>query len=365
MTLPTTSIHDKSALERVRRHLRLDPQDLRRFRNALLKHQRDADAALAFLPERARDAFRGSVDIHPLELVRRLDSEVDGGSKLVFRTRAGLLVETVLLRIASGRTSVCVSSQVGCAAACSFCATGNMGIARDLPFDEVLDQVVQANLILSQEKRQVRNVVFMGMGEPFHNEANVHAAVEALVAPEAFALSPKHVVVSTVGIPDAMLRFAETMPDVQLALSLHSARQPVRESIIPLAKRHPLDELRDVIKQLNDRNVSRMLIEYLMLENVNDGPEDLDALINYLKGLDVHVNLIPYNPIAQAPGLAGSSEERTTDFANELKEKGFRVTVRRSLGGDIDAACGQLIQEGMADVIRLRTRANSCGDADD
>src|SRR5687767_6262869 len=165
----SASIYETRNIDQLRRELRLDPQALRRFRNALLKHGRSDADALAELPAEARDAFANQVDLHALQLHSRSDSQQDGASKLLFRTRAGMLIESAILRIATGRTTLCVSSQVGCAAACDFCATGKMGIAQNLSPAEILDQVVQSRQILAAEGRQLRNLVFMGMGEPFHN----------------------------------------------------------------------------------------------------------------------------------------------------------------------------------------------------
>src|SRR6185369_10311666 len=151
----------------------------------------------------------------------------------------------------TGRVSLCVSSQVGCAAACSFCATGQMGIAKSLSAAEILDQVVLAGERMRAEDRAVRNIVFMGMGEPFHNEEAVYDAITALLAPEMFHYPAGRILISTVGIPDAMIRCARRFPEVNLALSLHSVRQDVRERLIPLAAKSRLDDLREAIARVN------------------------------------------------------------------------------------------------------------------
>ena len=198
-------------------------------------------------------------------MTRALDG---AASKLLFRTADGNLVETVILRIASGRTSLCVSSQVGCAARCGFCATGQMGIAVNLTRDEILDQVIQANELLRPEGRSIRNVVFMGMGEPLHNEPAVVEALEVLLSPQCFDLPPGRVIVSTVGIPDALARCAARFPRLGLALSLHSARQDVRERLIPLARRYTLPMLRSVLEQVTGQTGRRVMIEYLLLDGL-------------------------------------------------------------------------------------------------
>ena len=342
------SIHDANGLEELCCRWRAEPNHFRCLRNAFYKKQQTAREALDQLPESLRDAIGSALTLHTLELCRRQDSERDGASKLLFRTARGHLLETVILRIASGRTSLCVSSQIGCAARCGFCATGQMGMVVNLTRDQILDQVIQANQLLRDEGRSVRNVVFMGMGEPFHNETEVYEAVEVLLSPRCFALSAAHVLISTVGIPDALIRCAQRFPRLGLALSLHSARQEQRERLIPLARRYPLDSLRLAAAKVAASQRRPLMIEYLLLDGINDTDQDLEALTAYLRGLSVHINLIPYNPIEAAPGLCGTTPARRQAFADALTAAGFAVTIRYSLGADIAAACGQLVQHTRA-----------------
>ncbi len=338
------SIHDAATLETLRSRCRVEPNHLRRLRNCFYKKSQTAEEALCQLPESQRAAFGSSVAFHTLELCGRHDSQLDGASKLIFRTERGHLLEAVILRIDSGRTSLCVSSQVGCAARCAFCATGQMGIAINLSCEEILDQVIQANQLLRPEGRSIRNVVFMGMGEPFHNEAEVYQALDVLLAPQCFDLSAAHVLISTVGIPDALIRCAQRYPRVGLALSLHSARQEQRERIIPLARRYSLDVLRTAIAAVTALQRRPLMVEYLLFEGLNDTDQDLAELSAYLRGLPVHINLIPYNPITERRGLCGTSATRRREFADALIAAGFVVTIRYSLGADVAAACGQLVR---------------------
>lgn len=331
-----TSIYDLRGIEKLQRELQFDARSVRRLRTDLLKHFCDDEQALAKFPAADRIA------VHTLQLFRRDDSAMDGATKLLLRTSSGQAIESVILRTATGRTALCVSSQVGCAAACDFCATGRMGIARNLSAEEIVDQVLQAGQLLEAEDRFVRNIVFMGMGEPFHNEDNLHLALQWLISPALFHHSPTKILVSTVGIPDAMLRCAKRFPTVNLALSLHSVRQDVRERLVPLAKKYPLGRLRDTIGQLNRASPAPVMIEYLMLAGVNDSLDDANELVDWLNALNVHVNLIPFNPIDDAPQLTSSSREVRDRFANILKRAGFKTTIRYSLGSDIAAACGQL-----------------------
>jgi len=332
------NIFDRPGFEALRKELRLDPTVVRRLRVDLLKHFQSDAAALAPFPAPER------VSVHSLSLYHRSDSEVDGATKLLLQTATGMLIESVILRVASGRTALCVSSQVGCAAACDFCATGKMGIARNLSSAEILDQLLIAGQLLAVENRKVRNIVFMGMGEPFHNEANLFATLDALTAPELFNHPPTKLLVSTVGVADAMLRCAERFPAVNLALSLHSVRQEIREQLIPLARAYSLDQLRETVREVNAKTQSRVMIEYLLLAGRNDTESDARELIAWVEGLRVHVNLIPYNPIEESPHLVGSDKAIREAFAAQLKAAGIETTLRYSLGQDIAAACGQLVR---------------------
>ena len=335
---PPISIFDRPGFEVLRKELRLDPTVVRRLRIDLLKHFRSEEEALSSFPAPDR------VAVHALSLYHRSDSAVDGATKLLLQTASGMLIEAVILRVASGRTALCVSSQVGCAAACDFCATGKMGIARHLTATEILDQVLIAGQLLAPEKRKVRNIVFMGMGEPFHNEQNLYAALEALIAPDLFHHSPTKLLVSTVGVADALVRCAERFPTVNLALSLHSVRQETREQLIPLARIFPLPQLREAVQEVNAKTSAPVMIEYLLLAGRNDSESDARDLIAWVSGLRVHVNLIPYNPIEESPHLVGSDKPTREAFAAQLKAAGIETTLRYSLGQDIAAACGQLVR---------------------
>ncbi len=333
------SIYNTLEFEKVRRELNIDSQSIRKLRNALFKHFRSDESALREVPVGDR------LVLHHLKQASRHDSQIDGATKLLFRTATENLIEAVILRITSGRTTLCVSSQVGCAAACDFCATGKMGIARNLSAEEICDQVLHAGQILAEEGRVIRNIVFMGMGEPFHNEEQLYTAIEILIASQTFHFSPAKMLVSTVGIPEAMLRCARRFPQVNLALSLHSVSQPTRERLIPLAAKYPLEELKATLRKINALQGKPVMIEYLMLAGVNDSNESAHALVEWLSGLDTHVNLIPYNPIEDAPHLQGTERVGRERFAEILKQANLPTTIRYSLGADIAAACGQLVRK--------------------
>ena len=338
------SIFDSAAVDRLRAELKFEPRRLRALRTAYFKKFRGQATALDELPEEVRGEFARRVEFVPLKLEQAFDSQVDGATKLVLRTPSDMLIESVIMRTGTGRVSLCVSSQVGCAAACQFCATGQMGIARNLSTAEILAQVALAGERLALEDRSVRNIVFMGMGEPFHNEETLYETISALLVPELFHYPPRRILVSTVGIPEAMIRAARRFPKINFALSLHSVRQPVREELIPLAAKYPLAALREAVAAINRIQANTVMIEYLLLAGVNDSLDDARELAAWLTGLDAHVNLIPYNAIDSAPHLRTTDRPERDAFAEILRTAGFVTTIRYSLGADVAAACGQLVQ---------------------
>jgi 23S rRNA (adenine2503-C2)-methyltransferase len=351
------AIHDFDSITRIARAAKAPPDAVRRFGIRLYKKHVPFADALAALPDGAAERVGEGVELSPLALAERRDSRVDGATKIAFRTRDGRLIESVVLRFTTGRSSVCISTQVGCAADCAFCATGRMGLLRNLTAAEIVAQVLEAGRLLRTEDRRLRNLVFMGMGEPLHNERALHEAVAALRDVRRCGFTDRHIVVSTVGVPDAMVRFARAFPNVKLALSLHSARQEVRESIMPVARRHSLAQLRAALAEVAAIQGGRVMIEYLLLDGLTDRDDDLDALRNYLDGIPVHINLIPYNTVAVAGAIRGTPRERREAFGGRLKRAGFRVTMRYSLGADIDGACGQLVRSVESSPEAMRPRA--------
>ncbi len=344
-TEDSVSVHDRRGLESLRRRWRLDPHRITRFRTHFYKKSlpfEEAAAALSPVPE---EAIRNGLRPGELSLWSRHDSKIDGASKLVLQTRDGHLIETVILRIRSGRTALCVSSQIGCAVDCSFCATGRMGITRNLTAWEIVDQVALANRILRDEERRVRNLVFMGMGEPLQNAQQVDKALDLLTDTRLFNMAPGHLTVSTVGLPAPMVTLAHKRPAVHIALSLHSAREEVRRTLIPMAQKHSLDELHQTTAELNRLQNRPVMIEYLMLQGINDQPGDLAALLEWCRGLDVHLNLIPFNAVEGEDSLSPTPRAEREAFGAALRSHGIQTTLRYSLGADVMAACGQLIRE--------------------
>jgi 23S rRNA (adenine2503-C2)-methyltransferase len=279
----------------------------------------------------------------------------DGGltEKSLHLLSDGSRVESVLMHypargyVAPGRTihrerhTLCISSQAGCAVGCPFCATGELGFGRDLDTSEILDQVRHAASRLAAAGRHLTNVVFMGMGEPLLNLDHVLEAVGILADPRRFGLGARHVVVSTSGVVPGIRRLTALGPQFTLAISLHAARDPLRDVLVPLNRRWPVREVVAAARDHAHATGRRISYEYVMISGVNDTDVDADALAELLRGDLAHVNLIPMNPVAHTPWQA-STAERIAVFAARVRRAGIGVTVRANRGQDAGAACGQL-----------------------
>ncbi|VEG13416.1 Ribosomal RNA large subunit methyltransferase N [Moraxella cuniculi] len=288
-------------------------------------------------------------------VVRYKEFSQDGTRKWVFEVAGGSLVETVLIPAEDnkqfGRKTLCISSQVGCALDCSFCSTGKQGFERDLTPSEIIGQLWVANQSYMDDvpatKRQnlVTNVVMMGMGEPLLNYEPVVAAMSLMLDDHAFGLSKRRVTLSTSGIVPKMYDLAKDI-DVALAISLHAPNDTLRDELVPINKKYPLNELIKAAKAYiydeNPRHKKHVTIEYVMLAGVNDSDEHAHQLAALLKDLPSKINLIPFNPFAHAP-YQRSSNNRIHAFSNILNQAGFVCTIRQTRGDDIDAACGQLV----------------------
>jgi 23S rRNA (adenine2503-C2)-methyltransferase len=264
----------------------------------------------------------------------------DGSIKYLYTMLDGVPTEAVLMPY-PGRMTICLSSQAGCPAGCTFCATGRMGLLRNLTTPEILDQLLAA----AQERRvppaAVRNVVLMGMGEPLLNLEGVLPAVRRLVDREAFGLSPRRITLSTVGIPRGIRRLTDEDLGVRLALSLHAPDDDTRRRIIPTANRFAIAEIMEEVHRYQALRKRRITFEYTLIEGVNDHLWQADQLAILMAGLAAHVNLIPWNRWAGAP-VNGTSEEGIRNFEARLRQRRVRVSVRWSRGRDVGAACGQL-----------------------
>ena len=247
-------------------------------------------------------------------------------------------VETVLMHY-PGRTTVCVSSQAGCAMACSFCATGQLGFERHLTSGEIVEQVVRARSAATAAGRRLGNVVFMGMGEPLANLDRVWQAVHVLH--DALGISARHLTISTVGVVPGIDRLAAADLPVNLAVSLHAATDELRNELVPLGRRYPLAALVEACDRYVRTTGRRLSFEWALIAGTNDTPQQAKALALIARELRAHVNLIPLNPTPGYPAT-GSSPAVVRAFRDQLVRLGVNATVRRNRGTDIDAACGQL-----------------------
>ena len=289
------------------------------------------------LPKSLRATVGGLL---PPALRLATESVSDAGDtvKWLWTLADGRQVETVLMRYPD-RATVCVSSQAGCAMACSFCATGQAGFDRHLTTGEIVEQVVRARARAAADGQRLSNVVFMGMGEPFANYDRTWAAVERIH--DDLGLGARHLTLSTVGVVPGIRRLAAAPLPVNLAVSLHVANDRERNELVPINRRYPLAELARACQEYVDATHRRLSFEWALIHEVNDTDRHARELADYARPLRAHVNLIPLNP---TPGYAvrGTPPDRVRHFAERLRDLGVNATIRRTRGTDIDAACGQL-----------------------
>lgn len=273
--------------------------------------------------------------------VDQMQRSSDGTIKNAVRLHDDLVVESVLIPTPK-RTTACVSSQVGCSLDCRFCATARLKRMRNLNPDEIYDQVVAIdNESRHYYNRPLSNIVFMGMGEPLMNYNNVIKAIDMITSDEGLGMSPKRITLSTSGVPKMIKKMADDQVRFKLAVSLHSAIDEVRTSIMPFNTTFPLEDLREALEYWYDKTKSRVTYEYVVWKGINDRQEDIDALVKFCTYIPCKVNLIEYNPIDDGE-FQQASDTAVNNYIRALESRGFVVNVRRSRGKDIDAACGQL-----------------------
>lgn len=267
----------------------------------------------------------------------------DGTIKYRFKLYDGALIESVLIPVPNqDRYTVCVSSQVGCSLSCAFCATGKMKRVRNLDAGEIYDQIHQVNLDCKERYgSKLTNIVYMGMGEPLLAYKSVMRSIKLLTSPEALGMSPKRITISTAGIAKMIRKLADDAGKVNLALSLHAADDTKRNEIMPINEQNNLDVLMDSIEYFYQKTKNRISYEYIAFDNFNVFEEDAKNLIKLCKRFPVRINIIEYNPVEGVDMIKANTGD-IDDFARRLTKAGITVTVRRSRGKDIDAACGQL-----------------------
>lgn len=264
----------------------------------------------------------------------------DGTIKTAFSLEDNKLVEGVLIPTDS-RATACVSCQVGCKVGCEFCATAKLGLYRNLTAGEIYDQVFEIKRQAEENNLPFSNIVFMGMGEPLMNYININKAIELITSDNGLGMSPTRLTLSTAGIPILIKKLADDGVKYNLAVSLHSAIDSVRSSIMKINDEYNLEELGESIKYFYSKTKTRVTFEYLLLDNINDGIKDAKALAEFCKAFPCKINIIEYNPTGD-DRFRKSTTKKTDDFVSFLEKRNMIVHVRRSRGKDIDAACGQL-----------------------
>ncbi|MEO6913056.1 MAG: 23S rRNA (adenine(2503)-C(2))-methyltransferase RlmN, partial [Candidatus Baltobacteraceae bacterium] len=326
-------------------HFELKPYRLKQLYRAAAKEFVEDVAQVSVLPKELRArliesdfGFNAAV---PVVIQRSNDKQT---SKGLFRLSDGAEVEAVLMEHFGDRTTVCISSQAGCAFACAFCSTGQAGFTRNLEPTEIFDQARYFAHELAQKGKRITNIVFMGMGEPFHNYESVMDAIALLNDGQGFGLGHRHITISTVGLVDRIDQFGEEHAQVNLAISLHAPNDDVRSKIMPVNRKFSTGDLMAACERYIAKTHRKIFFEYVMLEGVNDGSEHAHQLARLMAGHLYHVNLIPYNTTPDGP-FAGTAQEKIWTFAGILDKAGVPTTVRQNMGRDIAAACGQLRAE--------------------
>lgn len=289
-----------------------------------------------------REKLRKEYEIQPLKISQTFQSQKDKSIKYIFETFDNLFIEGVLIPDKK-RVTACISTQIGCSLSCKFCATGTMGLKRNLTASEIYEQV----FILYQEaekqyERRLTNIVIMGMGEPLMNLKNTMRAIHYVTSNSGLAMSHQRITLSTVGLVKQLKELADLKPKFNLAISLHTAINPKRSEIMSVNNRNPIYKLIEALKYYHEKTQNRITFEYLLIGGITDTMADAKALAEFCKNFPSKINLIEFNPV-QHIDYKKSRQEDVRNFDNYLQSKNLIVTIRRSKGQDIDAACGQLV----------------------
>ena len=289
------------------------------------------------IPKSLQEKLNNNFIIDLPKIVTEYVSNVDGTRKLLLSLKDGNLIECVIMKYKHGN-SICVSTQVGCRMGCKFCASTIDGRIRNLTAGEILSQVIVSQHLI---KDRISNIVLMGSGEPLDNYDNVIKFLKLVNAEYGLNIGQRHITLSTCGIVPKIYELADEDFNITLAISLHAFSDEKRREIMPIANKYSIDEILKACQYYIDKTNRRITFEYSLVKDVNDSVEDAKALGKLLKGIMCHVNLIPVNEVKEN-SFKRSSEKAISDFENVLKNKGIEVTVRREMGSDINAACGQL-----------------------
>ncbi|MCI7402383.1 MAG: 23S rRNA (adenine(2503)-C(2))-methyltransferase RlmN [Christensenella sp.] len=290
----------------------------------------------------------GYID-QPLQIVQVLESKIDGTKKYIYKLNDGNVIEGVLMKYKYGNT-ICVSTQVGCRMNCAFCASGLDGLVRNLTAGEILAQVVAVNRDNSEDKKEraITNIVLMGSGEPFDNYENVTKFLQLVNAKEGLNVSLRNISLSTCGLCNRIYDLADSNLPVTLTISLHAPDDETRKKIMPVSNKYGISDIMKAVKYYFDKTKRRIVFEYSMIKGVNDTLDHANKLSKLLKGLSCHVNIIALNPVKER-GLNGTNKQSIKEFMDVLIKNNISCTLRRTMGQDLEGACGQLRRKFIKD----------------
>ncbi len=340
MTNPILYDQTSESLQSVLRELGQPVFRLKQLEEGLYQHHYLNFEEFTTLPKSLVEALAERFTLFPLEVKQEIISRDKRTEKFLFKLTDGHYIETVLMHY-DGRDTVCISTQVGCPMGCVFCATGQMGYVRNLTAGEILSQIIFCMRRLEEDGKSLTNAVYMGMGEPFLNYDEVMNSIARLTDQKGLNFGARRITISTVGILPRIRQFTEAKSQVNLAISLHAPNDALRSTLVPANEFYPLDALIDASKEYTDHTHRRVLIEYALIDGVNDTLALADELADLLHGMLCLVNLIALNP-SQDGGLEGSPREKVEAFRDRLMKRGIQTTIRLKRGIEINAGCGQL-----------------------
>jgi len=341
------SIHDHETVQNFLREHKFPAFRYAQIENAIYKNGVNTFEDMQTIPKDLRQLLAENFYFTSLRVEEEVSSANNQTTKILFRTQTDHLIEAVIMRHLTGRNTLCVSSQAGCPMACTFCATGKLGFQKNLHFSEIVEQIHYATQILQKEWQILRNIVFMGMWEPFLNYENVKKSIQIACDQKKFNLANRRVTVSTCGIVPGIVKMGNDFPQTSLAISIHAPNDELRRSIMPVDHTYNLDKLMTALDDYVKKTNKRIFYEYIMLNGVNDHIQLAYELGELLKWRLAHVNFIPYNPGEWAGWVEYSPTPRflIEKFQKVLETYGVPSTIRATMGDDIDAACGQLARK--------------------
>jgi len=317
------------------------PYRLKQVKKAVFQDLIENWDAATTLPQNLRQKLQDYCPIFKIKAEKILTSKDEKTSKILFILKDEFKIESVLMKHEDNRRTVCISTQVGCAMSCKFCATGQQGFKRNLSTDEIVGQVLYFARFLKKQKEKVSNVVFMGMGEPFLNYDGVLEAIKILNDKDGFNLGARHISISTVGIIEGIKKLANEKLQINLAVSLHAPNNELREKLMPINKKYPIENILKAVDDYIKKTKRRVMFEYLMIDGINDSPAQAEELAKLLKKPLYFVNLITFNPIGHTE-FKPSPGWKIKKFKEVLEKTGLTCIQRYHFGREIKAACGQL-----------------------